>query len=130
MNRIDLKPNAKVSVKILKSHLMPTTHATIVSHDKLILLYAIVKGLIIDVGKVIEKEIGECALKKQKFTALFFSSLIIGICEASGARFEAKNKRVKNKGAITARTVERIAVEFTTATLKHPTTEIPERPAS
>lgn len=99
MNRIDLKSNAKVWVKFLKSHLMPTIHATIVSHDKLILVYAIVKGLIIDVGKVIEKEIRECALKKQKITALFFPSLIIGICEASGARFEAKNKRSNSKAS-------------------------------
>lgn len=44
-------------------------------------------------------------------------------------RVEAKDERVKNEGAITARTVERIAVESAAAaTSKHLTPAIPERP--
>ena len=64
VNMIDLKPIAKVWVKFLKSRLMPTTYITIVSQDRLILFYAIVKGLAIDVEKIIEKEILECTIKK------------------------------------------------------------------
>ena len=64
VNMIDLKPIAKVWVKFLKSRLMPTTYTTIVSQDRLILFYAIVKGLAIDVEKIIEKEILECTIKK------------------------------------------------------------------
>lgn len=75
---------------------MPTTHITTVSHDRPILLYTIVRGLTIDVAEVIEKEIRECALKKQKTATLLFLSLIIGICEPSRVKFKAKDERVKN----------------------------------
>ena len=57
VNRIDLKPIAKVWMKFLKSKLMPTTHTTTVSQKRLVLLYVLVKGLPIDVGSIIEKEI-------------------------------------------------------------------------
>ena len=57
INRIDLKPIAKVWVKFLKSRLMPTTHTTTVSQERLVLLYVIVRGLPIDVGSIIAKEI-------------------------------------------------------------------------
>ena len=44
VNRIDLKPIAKVWVKFLKSRLISIAHMTIISQDRLILLYATVKG--------------------------------------------------------------------------------------
>lgn len=80
------------------------------------MLNVIVNGLAIDVRKVIEKEIRKCAFKKQKTIALLFPSLITGIYEAFRVKFEAKDERVKNDGAIIARTVERLAVETTAAT--------------
>lgn len=52
--------------------------------------------------------------KKKKSTALLFSSLIMGICEAFGVKFEESDEKVKNEGAIIVRTVERIAGESTT----------------
>lgn len=46
-----------------------------------------VKGWTIDVGKVIEQEIRDCATKKKKKSAVFlFPSLIIGIYEAFGVK--------------------------------------------
>lgn len=58
-------------------------------------------------------------------------SLITGICEAFGVKFEAKYERVKNKGAITARTIDRIAVESAAAaTPEHPTTATSDQPAT
>ena len=42
-------------------------------------------------------------------------SLITGIYEASGVKFEVKDERVNNDGDITTRTVERIVVETTAA---------------
>lgn len=120
-NKIDLKPIAKEWVKFFKSRLMPTTHIITVSQDRLILLNVIVNGLAIDVRKVIEKEIIKCAFKKQKTIALLFPSLITGIYEAFRVKFEAKDERVKNDGAIIARTVERLVVETTAATTwNHP----------
>lgn len=64
VNRIDLKPVAKVWVKFLKSRLIPTTHTNTVSQDRLVLLYAIVKKLSIDVSKIIKKEIRDYAIRK------------------------------------------------------------------
>ena len=57
VNRIDLKHIAKVWVKFLKSRLMPTTHTTTVSQERLVLLYVIIRGLPIDVGSIIAKAI-------------------------------------------------------------------------
>lgn len=123
ISMIDLKPIVKVWIKFLKSRLMLTIHTTMVSQDRLILLYAIVKRLAIDVGKIIEKEIRDCAMKKQKLVVLLFPSLITGICEASELQFGDSAERIKNKRAITMRIVERITGESTTAvTLEHPAT--------
>lgn len=123
ISRINLKPIAKVWVKFLKSQLMLTTHTTIVLQERLILLYAIVKGLVIDVGKDIEREIRDYAMKKQKYVALLFTSLIMGICEVSGVQFKDSDERIKNEGAIIVRTIERIAgASAAAATPKHPAT--------
>lgn len=72
INRIELKPITKVWVKFLKSRLMPTIHTTTVSQERLILLYVILKGLPIDVGTIIEREIRECAMKKHKLLLCIF----------------------------------------------------------
>ena len=102
--------------------MMPTIHTTIVSQDKLLLVYAIVKGLATNVEKIIEQEIRECATKKQKFVALLFLSLITGVCEALRVKFITNDERIKNERALTARTIEKIVGESTaTATLVHPT---------
>ncbi|KAH9802215.1 hypothetical protein KPL71_001288 [Citrus sinensis] len=84
VNRIDLKPIAKVWVKILKSRLMPTTHTTTVSQERLVSLNVLVRGLPIDV--------------------------------VSDVRLDARDDRVKNDGAFTARTIERVAGESTGTT--------------
>ena len=99
VNRIDLKPIAKVWVKFLKFRLMPTTHTTTVSQERLVLLYVLVKGLPIDVGNIIEKEIRECAAKTHRTAALLFPSLVTIICVVSGVRLEASDEYVKNDGA-------------------------------
>ena len=116
INRIYLKPIAKVWVKFLKSRLMPTTHTTTVSQERLVLLYVIVRGLLIDVGSIIEKEIWDCAIKNHKAAALLFPSLITSIYVVSGVRFNAKDEHVKNDGALIACTIERIVGEVAGAT--------------
>lgn len=93
VNKIDLKLIANVWVKFLKFRLIPTTYATTISHERLIVLYAILKGLPIDVGKIINREIRECAIKKQKMTALLFSSLIISICVVSEVKISTKEEK-------------------------------------
>ena len=111
VNRIDLKPIAKVWEKFLKSRLMPTTHTTTVSQKSLVLLYAIVRGHPIDVGSIIAKEIWDCAVKTHRTAALLFSSLITSICVVSGVCLDAIDNHVKNDGAFTTCTIERVAGE-------------------
>ena len=90
---------------------MPTTHTTTVSQERLDLLYVIVRGLPIDVGSIIAKKIRECAVKTHRTTALLFPSLVISICVISGVRLEASDDHIKNDGAFTACTIERVAGE-------------------
>lgn len=79
------------------------------------LLYAIFKGLPIDVRKIIEREIRECAMKNHKTTALLFPSLITRICLVFQVKISAKDESIKNEWALTARIVKRIARETTAA---------------
>ncbi|KAH9697093.1 hypothetical protein KPL71_023468 [Citrus sinensis] len=111
VNKIDLKPIAKVWVKFLKSRLMPTTYTTTVSQERLVLLYVIVQGLPIDVGSIIAKEIRDCAVKTYRTAALLFPSLVTSICVVSGVRLDPRDEHVKNDGAFTAHTIERVAGE-------------------
>ena len=74
-------------------------------------MFVIVRGLPIYVGSIIEKEIRDCAMKNHKAVALLFPSLITSIYVVSGVRLNAKDEHVKNDGALTARTIERIVGE-------------------
>ena len=82
-------------VKFLKTRLMPTTHTTTISQERLVLLYVNVRGLRIDVRSIIEKEIRDCAVKSHKAATLLFPSLITSICVVSGVRLGAKDEHVK-----------------------------------
>ena len=82
----------------------------------LVLSYVIVRGLPIDVGNIIKNEIWDYAMKNYKAAALLFPSLITSICLVSGVRLDARDEHVKNDGALTARTIERIAGEVAGST--------------
>ena len=116
VNKIDLKRIAKVWVKFIKSRLVPTTHTTMVLQERLVLLYVIVRGLPIDVGSIIAKEIRECAVKTHRTAALLFHSLVTSICVVSGVRLDARDDHVKNDSAFTAQTIERVTGENTGTT--------------
>ena len=95
---------------------MPTTHTTTVSQERLVLLYIIVRGLPIDVGSIIATKIWDCAVKTHRTAALLFPSLITSICVVSGVRLDARDDHVKNDGAFTAHTIERVAGESAATT--------------
>ena len=65
-----------------------------------------------------KNKIWDCAMKNHKGAALLFPSLITSICVVSGVCLDAKDEHVKNDGALTARTIERIAGETAGATSK------------
>lgn len=77
--------------EISKIQAMPTTHTTTVSQESLVMLYAIVLVLPIDVGSIIQKEIWDCAIKNHKAAALLFPSLITSIYVVSGVCLDAKD---------------------------------------
>ena len=57
ISRGDLTEEAKVWFYFISSFLLPTKHLSIVRRDETILLYALLKGYKINVGKIIEKSI-------------------------------------------------------------------------
>jgi len=65
-----LNPEAKVLVAFVKTNLLPITHDNTLLADRVLLVYAIIKNLSIDVGKIVK-----CACKK--VGRLFFPQLII-----------------------------------------------------
>lgn len=77
-----LTPEASVWLYFVKSRLMPTTHDSSVSADRMLLLYAMFAGLKINVGKLIVDEIYRCSMKKTG--KLFFPSLITQLCLEAG----------------------------------------------
>lgn len=54
-------------------------------------------------------------MKKHKTAALLFPSLITNICVVSGVRIAAQDEGIKNDGALTTCTIERIISESTAA---------------
>ena len=69
-------------------------------------------------GSIIEKEIRDCTAKNHKITALLFPSLITSICVVSGVHLDARDDHIKNDGAFTERTIERVAGESVGTTIE------------
>ena len=81
---------------------MPTTHDQMVSQDRFILLYCILTGKSIDVGKCIKEELRFSAFTKKK-GKLFFPSLISGLC------LKAVETKVQNSTKIFAVAITRLS---------------------
>ncbi|KAK5836607.1 hypothetical protein PVK06_012402 [Gossypium arboreum] len=58
-----LTPLAKVWFYFIRFSLMPSSHGTIILLERMVLLYSILTGKTIDVGKIILREIRNCAVK-------------------------------------------------------------------
>ncbi|KAH9770018.1 hypothetical protein KPL71_012225 [Citrus sinensis] len=76
----------------------------------------LLRGLPIDVGSIIAKEIRDCAVKTRRTAALLFPSLVTSICVVSDVRLDSRDEHVKNDGAFTTRTIERVAEASAEAT--------------
>ncbi|KAK8930850.1 hypothetical protein KSP39_PZI016805 [Platanthera zijinensis] len=74
---------AKVWLLFVNASIMPTKHANHISLDKLALLYCIVSGRKIDVGKVIFQMIQSKA-REEKVRQLWFPVLITELCRCAG----------------------------------------------
>ncbi|PON65869.1 hypothetical protein PanWU01x14_113580, partial [Parasponia andersonii] len=107
--RSSLNPPAKVWYHFLKSRLLPTTHGKIVSKECVLLLYSMLTGKSINVGRIIHREICACAARKPG--ALFFPSLITRMCRNARAPYLVNEEKLHNTGEIDAIAVARIAQE-------------------
>ncbi|KAE8707640.1 hypothetical protein F3Y22_tig00110378pilonHSYRG00039 [Hibiscus syriacus] len=78
VNRERLQPRAKLWNHFLKHKLMPTSHNTIVSLSRLLLLHSMIVSRPIDVGRIIVQQVHDCLGKKA--SALVFPNLITALC--------------------------------------------------
>ncbi|PON70375.1 hypothetical protein PanWU01x14_080440 [Parasponia andersonii] len=94
--RSSLNPPAKVWYHFLKSRLLPTTHGKTVSKEHVSLLYSMLTGKSINVGRMIHREICACAARKSG--ALFFPSLITSMCRNTRAPYLVNEEKLHNTG--------------------------------
>ncbi|PON59596.1 hypothetical protein PanWU01x14_158080 [Parasponia andersonii] len=118
-----LTPAAKVWYHFLKSRLLPTTHGKTVSKDRMLLLYSMLTGKSINVGRMIHSEIRACAARKSG--ALFFPSLITQLCRNARAPFLVNEEKLHITGEIDAIAVARITQEGQTELTQQPSTSRP-----
>ncbi|GMN32868.1 hypothetical protein TIFTF001_041800 [Ficus carica] len=106
LSRRSLKPGPMIWNHFLKSRLMPSTHDHTVNKDRVILLFAIVEGRKINVGDVINEQIGVCAGRKSG--GLWFSFLITSLCLAQGVEVSSELEKLKPSGPITMTVITQI----------------------
>ncbi|MFQ6640750.1 hypothetical protein Gotur_015268 [Gossypium turneri] len=88
--RAYLKPVAKVWFYFVRYSFMPISHSSTISMERMLLLYAILTEKSINVGKIILKEIHNCA--KKKAGSAYFPSLITSLCLRSRVKTQANLK--------------------------------------
>ncbi|MBA0753580.1 hypothetical protein Gogos_020800, partial [Gossypium gossypioides] len=86
--------------------LMPISHSSTISIERIFLLYAIMTERSINIGKIILKEIHDCARKKTIYA--YFPSLITSLCLRAQVKTKANLKGPYVQGCITAYDLERL----------------------
>ncbi|KAH1073000.1 hypothetical protein J1N35_025328 [Gossypium stocksii] len=85
---------------------MLISHSSTISMERMLLLYAILIKESINVGKIILKEIHDCARKKMG--SAYFPSLITSLCLKAHVKTQANLKRQYVQGCITNHDLERL----------------------
>ncbi|MFQ6651622.1 hypothetical protein Gotur_023876, partial [Gossypium turneri] len=85
-----LKPVAKVWFYFVHYSFMPISHSSTISMERMLLLYAILTKKSINVGKIILKEIHDCA--KKKAGSAYFPSIITSLCLRTRVKTQANLK--------------------------------------
>ncbi|MFQ6663324.1 hypothetical protein Gotur_030894, partial [Gossypium turneri] len=101
-----LKPVAKVWFYFVRYSFMPISHSSIISMERMLLLYTILIEKSINVGKIILKEIHDCA--KKKAGSAYFPSLITSLCLKARVKTQANLKGRYVQGCITNYDLERL----------------------
>ncbi|MFQ6665615.1 hypothetical protein Gotur_032294, partial [Gossypium turneri] len=85
---------------------MPISHSSTISMERMLLLYAILTEKSINVGKIILKEIHDCAKKKAGIA--YFPSLITSLCLKARVKTQENLKGRYVQGCITNYDLERL----------------------
>ncbi|MFQ6665344.1 hypothetical protein Gotur_032111, partial [Gossypium turneri] len=101
-----LKPVAKVWFSFVRYSFMPISHSSTISMERMLLLYGILTEKSINVGKIILKEIHDCA--KKKAGSAYFPSLITSLCLRARVKTQANLKGQYVQGCITSHDLERL----------------------
>ena len=78
---------------------MPVRHFSDVNKDRAVLLYCLMTGKSLDVGKFISSQIVQCY--KHQSMSLFFPSLITALCVAAGVQYGANEESLAPMAALT-----------------------------
>ncbi|PON46588.1 hypothetical protein TorRG33x02_325580, partial [Trema orientale] len=90
--RSSLNQAAKIWYHFLESRLLPTTHGKIVSKYCVLLLYSILTGKSINVGRIIYDEIYTHAARRSG--ALFFPSSVTKLCQNARAPYLVRRNHI------------------------------------
>ncbi|KAK8275989.1 hypothetical protein V6Z12_D10G170900 [Gossypium hirsutum] len=101
-----LKPVENVWFYFVRYNFMPISHSSIISMERMLLLYAILKKKSINVGKIILKDIYDCS--KKKVGIAYFPSLITSLCLRAHVKTQANLKGRYVQGCITNYDLERL----------------------
>ncbi|MFQ6670889.1 hypothetical protein Gotur_035607, partial [Gossypium turneri] len=85
---------------------MPISHSSTILMERTLLLYVILIEKSINVGKIILKEIHDCA--KKKAGSAYFLSLITSLCLRARVKTQANLKGQYVQGCITSDDLERL----------------------
>lgn len=94
--------------------MLPTTHLETVDKEWLVLLFCILKGIRVNVGKLVEKEIITYAFKPKE--RIFFSSPSTCICVRGGVKPLSTKELISNKGALDLAAIRRFAASSSKST--------------
>ncbi|MFQ6629105.1 hypothetical protein Gotur_008332 [Gossypium turneri] len=101
-----LKPVAKVWFYFVHYSFMPISHSSTISMECMLLLYVILTEKSINVGKIILKEIHDCA--KKNAGSAYFPSLITSLCLRDCVKIQTNLKGQYVQGCITSHDLERL----------------------
>ena len=102
-----LTPEAKIWFFFLRYSLMPTAHTSTISMERMYLIYAMCMKETIDVGKIIFRELRDCANKR--VGCAYFPSLITQLCHAHGVITSSLSTKHYALGAITSVEIGRVS---------------------
>ena len=106
-SRLVLNSQARVWYHWLRTRAIPTSHDTTVSQDRVLLLYCVMTGKSVNLGRLIYRALTTCAFKETG--KLCFPSLITELCSRAEVPIGPYEETVKNSGIISWQTINRIS---------------------